>query len=184
MSLEFWFTSLVVVVLLPGTGVICTLAIVPHIAASSVGLAALPPASAALFAVVTCAGVASLLCMAISVLRKGGALSVGQERRRIAAVALVRTGIPRNILNPRPSFSFLAFLPPFMPAGAAQRALATLARAASLVALTFVVPVARGAFAARARACLIAEPAIVRWLKRGLAGGFATVGLRPALAGR
>ncbi|MEM8551908.1 MAG: LysE family transporter, partial [Pseudomonadota bacterium] len=76
MSLEFWITSLIVV-LMPGTGVIytlavglgggwrasvlaaagCTLGILPHIAASIVGLAAVLHASALAFEVVRILGV-------------------------------------------------------------------------------------------------------------------------------
>ncbi|MEM8665447.1 MAG: LysE family translocator, partial [Pseudomonadota bacterium] len=129
MSLEFWITSLIVV-LMPGTGVIytlavglgggwrasvyaatgCTFGIVPHIVASIVGLAALLHASAVAFEVVRILGVLYLLYMAISILRSGGTLEVGTERGQ-TAIAIIRRGFLLNILNPKLSLFFLAFLP-------------------------------------------------------------------------
>lgn len=201
-SIEFWLTSLVVV-LLPGTGVLytlavglgagwrasvlaafgCTLGIVPHITASILGLAALLHASALAFELIKYAGVAYLLYMAYMVVREGGSLSLALERKK-PALAIVRNGILLNILNPKLSLFFLAFLPQFVPVNAAAPTLTMLFLAAAFMALTFVVFVGYGACASAARAYVITKPAVVRWLRRGFAGAFAILGLQLAFAER
>ncbi|MEM1378823.1 MAG: LysE family translocator, partial [Pseudomonadota bacterium] len=130
MSWEFFVTSFIVV-LLPGTGVIytlaiglgrgfvpsiiaafgCTLGIVPHLIASIIGLAALLHASALAFQVIKYLGVLYLFYMASGILRDGGALDVEAKTTKVPAWRLVRDGIALNVLNPKLSIFFLAFLP-------------------------------------------------------------------------
>ncbi len=203
MTPEFLLTSLVVI-LLPGTGVLytlafglgrgwrasvlaalgCTLGILPHIAASIVGLAALLHASALAFQIVKYLGVAYLLYMAWSIVREGGALQVGENSAPMAARKIVVTGFLINILNPKLSLFFLAFLPQFVPASATAPTGTMLALAAVFMALTFVVFVGYGAFAAAARHYVISRPAVMRWLRYGFAGAFGALGLRLALSDR
>jgi len=200
---EFLLTSLVVI-LLPGTGVIytlafglgrgwrasvlaafgCTLGILPHIAASIAGLAALLHASALAFQIVKYAGVAYLLYMAWSVLRQGGALAVSETRAPVPAARIVANGVLLNILNPKLSLFFLAFLPQFVPAGADGATATMLGLAAVFMGLTFVVFVGYGAFASATRRYVVSRPSVMRWLARGFAGAFALLGLRLALAER
>ena len=203
MTLEFWLTSLIVV-LLPGTGVIytlavglgrgfrasvvaafgCTLGIVPHLVASIVGLAALLHASAVAFQAVKWAGVAYLFWMAWSVLRDGGTLDVEGRRDAVPAWRLVRDGIALNVLYPKLSVFFLAFLPQFVPTDAAAPTATLAALAGAFMAMTFVVFVGYGACAALARDYVVTRPAVMTWLKRFLAGAFGVLGLRLALAER
>jgi threonine/homoserine/homoserine lactone efflux protein len=115
MTLEFLLTSMIVV-LMPGTGVIytlssglfqgraasiaaafgCTLGILPHMAASMLGLAALLHASAVAFQVVKFAGVAYLLYLAWGVWRETGALRVtepeGAGGRSAGAIRVATRG--------------------------------------------------------------------------------------------
>ena len=201
LTLEYFLTSLIVV-LLPGTGVIytlafglargwrasvlaafgCTLGIIPHIAASVVGLAALLHASALAFQVVKYAGVAYLFYMAWGILRDGGTLDVSSERTSAGAWRIVRNGFLLNILNPKLSLFFLAFLPQFVPAGAANATATMLGLAAIFMLLTFVVFVGYGGFAAAARRHVISRPSVMRWMRRGFAGAFGVLGLRLALS--
>lgn len=203
MTVEFWITSLIVV-LMPGTGVIytlaiglgrgwrasvaaafgCTLGIVPHVAASIAGLAAILHTSAVLFQVVKILGVLYLLYMAWSVLREGGALSVDARREPASATRLVRDGILLNVLNPKLSLFFLAFLPQFVPANAPAPTLTALGLAALFMGLTFAVFVVYGALAAAARDKIMSRPVVMRWLRRTFAGAFGLLGLRLALADR
>ncbi|GGK21546.1 LysE family translocator [Salinarimonas ramus] len=203
MSLDYLLTSLIVI-LLPGTGVLytlayglgrgwrasvlaaigCTLGIVPHIAASIVGLAALLHTSALAFQIVKYLGVAYLLWMAFSMLREGGALEVSENKAPTPALKIVRNGFLLNILNPKLSLFFLAFLPQFVPAGTPNATLTMLGLALVFMALTFIVFVGYGAFASATRSYVIAKPRVVTWLKRGFAGAFGLLGLRLALAER
>src|SRR5690606_35093711 len=130
MSIEFLLTSLIVVVS-PGTSVLytlaaglsrgakagvlaafaCTLGILPHMAAAITGLAALLHTSAVAFQILKYLGVAYLLYMAWSTIKEHGALKVEEEAAPRSARQVVVSGILINILNPKLSIFFLAFLP-------------------------------------------------------------------------
>ena len=203
MSIEFLITS-IVVILLPGTGVLytlalglgrgfrasvaaafgCTLGILPAAVASIIGLAAVLHASALAFQIIKYLGVAYLFYMAWSILRDGGALDVPEDRSPKGHVRIAVNGMLLNVLNPKLSLFFLAFLPQFVPAQAAQATPALLMLAGAFMALTFVVFVGYGACAALARDYVISRPRTVLWLKRSFAATFGFLGLRLALAER
>ena len=203
MSLEFLLTSLVVV-LLPGTGVLytlasslaggfragffaafgCTLGIIPHIAMSIAGLAALLHASALAFQTVQYLGVLYLFYMAWGILRSGGTLDVSAKAAPASPLRIVASGFIVNILNPKLSLFFLAFLPQFVPANAAAPARDMLALALVFMGLTFAVFLVYAAFAAAARRHVIARPNVMLWLRRSFAGAFAVLGLKLAFASR
>ncbi len=203
MTIEYLATS-IIVILLPGTGVLytlayglgsgwrasvlaavgCTLGIVPHIAASVVGLAALLHASALAFQVVKYLGVAYLLYMAWGILRDGGALQVSGRGGSVSALRIIRNGFLLNILNPKLSLFFLAFLPQFVPAEVAGATSYMLGLAGIFMALTFIVFVGYGAFASATRRYVISRPRVMLWMRRGFAGAFGALGLRLALADR
>ena len=203
MTPEYLLTS-IIVILLPGTGVLytlaiglgkgwrasvwaalgCTLGIVPHIAASIAGLAALLHASALAFQIVKYLGVAYLFYMAWCVLRDGGALQVCERSAPISAARIVANGFLLNILNPKLSLFFLAFLPQFVPADTPDATSYMLGLAVTFMVLTFIVFVGYGAFASAARRYVISRPRVMLWLRRGFAGAFGALGLRLALSDR
>jgi len=204
-SAQFLVTALVVV-LVPGTGVLytiatglgrgsaasvwaaagCTLGIVPHLAAASLGLAALLHTSALLFQAVKVAGVAYLLWLAWQAVRSGGALAVqanpatGPATAR-AGLAIARRGALINILNPKLSIFFLALLPPFL-SGSPDAAQAEMALLGGIfMAMTFAVFVVYGAFAATARQMVLSSDRAMRWVNRSVALIFAALAGRLAL---
>ena len=203
MSLEFLLTS-IVVILLPGTGVLytlafglsrgwrasvlaalgCTLGILPHIAASIAGLAALLHTSALAFQVVKYLGVAYLFYMAWCVVRDGSSLQVSENTAPLPASKIILNGFLLNILNPKLSLFFLAFLPQFVPAGTSNATGYMLGLAASFMLLTFIVFVGYGGFASATRRYVISKPRVMLWLRRGFAGAFGALGLRLALSER
>lgn len=203
MSFEFLLTSMIVI-LLPGTGVIytlawglgqgmrasilaafgCTLGIIPHIAASIAGLAALLHTSAIAFQAVKYLGVVYLLYMAWSILREKGALEVSERKSAAPAARIILNGILLNILNPKLSLFFLAFLPQFIPAGEAAPTLIMLQLAAVFMLLTFIVFVFYGTFASLVRVHIITKPGILLWLRRSFAGAFTLLGLKLAFSER
>jgi threonine/homoserine/homoserine lactone efflux protein len=202
-SLEFLITSLIVVVA-PGTGVLytlatglsrgsrasifaafgCTLGIVPHMAAAILGLAALLHASAVAFHTFKYVGVAYLLYMAWNTLCERGALKVERELGARSAVQVAVTGVLINILNPKLSIFFLAFLPQFISAHESQPLARMLELSAVFMLMTFVVFVGYGLFAASLRDRVISRPRVMTWMRRTFAGAFVVLGLRLALAGR
>lgn len=191
-----------IVILLPGTGVIytlawglgrgfaasvvaafgCTLGILPHIAVSVGGLAALLHASPAVFQAVKYAGVVYLLYMAWSVARDSGPLQVQEKAGDLHAGRIVTEGFLINILNPKLSLFFLAFLPQFIPARSAAPKLRMLALGGLFMLLTFVVFVIYGYFASLARRYVLARPKVMQWLRYAFAAAFVALGLRLAMA--
>ena len=204
MTLEFLITSLVVI-LLPGTGVIytlalgiggglragllaafgCTLGIVPHILASVAGLAAVLHASALAFEALRTIGVAYLLFIAWSLLKESNTLDLGPEQAPAErALRIVRKGILTNILNPKLSLFFLAFLPQFVPANAPDASARMLVLGGVFMALTFLVFAIYAALAAGLRRQVLSRPGIMAWTQRGFAAALGVMGLRLALADR
>jgi threonine/homoserine/homoserine lactone efflux protein len=208
MSLSFLLTSLIVVVS-PGAGVLytlataltrgsragiaaafgCTLGILPAMLAAMLGLAAAMHASALAFAALKWCGVAYLLYMAWQALREQGALSVETklDAKKLDAKSgrrVIVTGFLVNILNPKLSIFFLAFLPQFIAAEEAHPLARMLELSATFMAMTFAVFVLYGLFAAAVRDRVVSRPRIMAWLRRAFAGGFALLGARLALAER
>jgi threonine/homoserine/homoserine lactone efflux protein len=203
MSLDFLLTSLIVVVS-PGTGVLftlatglsrgsrasvvaafgCTLGIVPHMAAAIMGLAALLHTSAIAFQTFKYVGVAYLLYMAWLTLKEHGPLKVEKEVSARSAAQVIVQAILINILNPKLSIFFFAFLPQFVSADEATPLLHMSELSAVFMLLTFVVFVGYGLFAAAIRDQVISRPRVLTWMRRAFAGAFGLLGAKLALADR
>jgi threonine/homoserine/homoserine lactone efflux protein len=202
-SIEFLITSFIVVVS-PGTGVLytlatglsrgsrasvvaafgCTIGIVPHMAAAILGLAALLHTSALAFQVFKYLGVAYLLYMAWSTLREHGVLSVEKETSVKSAAQTTVTAILINILNPKLSIFFLAFLPQFISTDEMHPLMRMLELSAVFMLMTFVVFVGYGLFAASIRDHVISRPRVLTWMRRSFAAAFGALGAKLAFADR
>jgi threonine/homoserine/homoserine lactone efflux protein len=202
-SVEFLITSFIVVVS-PGIGVLytmaaglsrgsrasvvaafgCTIGIVPHMAAAIMGLAALLHTSALAFQTVKYLGVAYLLYMAWSTLRERGALRVETKLGPGSAVEVTVNAVLINILNPKLSIFFLAFLPQFVSAEEPNPLAHMLALSGVFMLMTFVVFVGYGLFAASIRDHVISRPRVLIWMRRAFAGAFAALGAKLAFAER
>ncbi len=203
MSVEFLLTSLIIIVS-PGTGVLytlaigisrgsrasvvaafgCTLGIVPHMAAAIAGLAALLHASAVAFQIFKYTGVAYLLYMAWHALRERGALEIEKEIGRRSATQVIVTAILVNLLNPKLSIFFLAFLPQFVSGQESHPLARMLELSAMFMLMTFLVFVVYGLFAARVRDRIISRPRVLAWMRRTFAGAFVALGIKLAFAER
>ncbi|KJK43854.1 lysine transporter LysE [Lentzea aerocolonigenes] len=199
MSLAFLITTLIAVAT-PGTGVLytlsaglahgrkasvmaafgCTLGIVPHVLATVTGLAALLHASALAFQVVKYLGVAYLVYLAWMTLRDKSELVAEMGTATAAAPASARkivvSAVLINLLNPKLTIFFVAFLPQFAT-GFSQ--MVTLS--AVFMALTFAVFAVYGVFAASMRDRVLARPRVLVWLRRFFAASFAALGVKLAL---
>ncbi|TCL76040.1 LysE family translocator [Rhizobium sp. BK251] len=200
MTLDYLLTS-IVVILLPGTGVLytlahglsrgwhasilaafgCTLGILPHMAASLVGLAALLHTSALAFEILKYLGVVYMLYMAWSVWRDGGQLEVSAQAGHVPATRIVLDGLLLNVLNPKLSIFFLAFLPQFVPQDGGESS-HMLELAGIFMLLTFVIFLGYGAFASATRRYVIARPGVILWARRGFAAAFGLLGAKLALS--
>lgn len=203
MSVTFWITSLVIV-LTPGTGALytlgtglvrgpraavlaafaCTLGILPHLAAAITGLAALLHGSGLAFETVKYAGVVYLLWMAWHTWRETGSLRVPEDDGARSGWRVISTGIMINLLNPKLTIFFFAFLPQFVPAGSGQALWHMLGLSAIFMAMTFVVFVGYGMLAAALRERVLARPRLLERLRKAFAGCFAVLGARLALESR
>ncbi|HET9739123.1 MAG TPA: LysE family translocator [Solirubrobacteraceae bacterium] len=203
MSAEFLVTTLIVVAT-PGTGVLytlaaglargcrasvvaafgCTLGIVPHMLAAITGLAALLHTSAVAFQTLKYLGVAYLLYMAWSTLRERGALTVEEAGAPRSARKVIVSGVLINILNPKLTIFFFAFLPQFVDADAGSTLLRMVQLSAVFMLVTFVVFAIYGLFAAAVRRHVISRPGVMTWMRRVFAGSFVALGARLALTSR
>lgn len=203
MTPEFVLTTLVVVAS-PGTGVIytlaaglsrggraavvaafgCTLGIVPHIAAAMLGLAALLHTSALAFDVVKYAGVAYLLYMAWGAWQEHGSLRVDRAEDRRTALRVIIDGVLINILNPKLSIFFVAFLPQFVDAADPRPLLRMAELSGWFMLATFAVFCLYGTLAAALRGQVLVRPRVMAWVRRSFAAAFAGMAARLALAER
>lgn len=203
MSPEFLVTSLIVVAS-PGIGVLytvaaglsrgarasvvaafgCTLGIVPHLVAAVLGLTAILHASAVAFDALKYAGVAYLLFLAWRTLREEGALRVERDARDRSAGEVILSAVLVNLLNPKLSLFFFAFLPQFVSAGDAEPLLHMLGLSGVFMFMTFAVFVVYGIFAASVRRHVIGRPRVMTWIRRTFAAAFVALGARLALSSR
>ena len=201
MSVEFLLTSLVVV-LIPGTGVVytvssaigggwrpglfaaigCTLGIVPHILAAMLGLSAIMQAGSVVFEVVRWAGVAYLIFMGVSMIREGGTLQLDDhDDFSIGSMGVVvRRAILLNLLNPKLTMFFFAFLPQFLETPPGLLDLRLIWLGGVFMLMTFAVFAAYAYTSAAVRELVLGTPVVLRWFQRSL--GAILVGLAARLA--
>lgn len=203
MGIEFLITSLVVVIS-PGPGALltvaaglsggaraaavtalgCTLGIVPHLLAAVTGLAALLHASATAFDVLRYAGVAYLLYMGWATWRSPAALEVRADAPARSTGGRIAEAMLVNLLNPKLSLFFLTFLPQFFAPGEARPAERMAQLSLVFMAMTLVVFLGYGVFAARFRDQVLQRPGVLLWLRRGFAAAFVALGGKLALMQR
>ncbi|NIC04935.1 LysE family translocator [Billgrantia bachuensis] len=202
MTLEYLLTSLVVVAS-PGTGVLytlatglargmragvlaafgCTLGIVPHMLAAVTGLASLLHASATAFQLLKLLGVAYLLYIAWSVLRSRDTALPTTDQSPLPARQLIGSGVLLNLLNPKLTLFFFAFLPQFVDASEPPL-MPMLELSLAFMLMTFAVFIVYGVSAAAARQRVLARPQVLAWLRRSFAAGFLALAARLAITER
>ena len=198
-STEFLVTSLVVV-LMPGTGVIytvstglfrgwrasiaaalgCTAGIIPHLTASILGLSAILHTSAVAFQGVKYAGAIYLLYLAWSMWRETGAIQLNSKSTRKGIGQIVLRGFLINILNPKLSIFFLAFLPLFVSPKAASPTFELFLLSVVFMAMTFVIFIVYGICANGVSRHVARSPKRVAVLQRSFAAIFAVLGIKLA----
>ncbi len=204
-SPEFILTSLIVI-LIPGVGVVytvsttllhgrrpmvaaavgCTLGIVPHLVASILGLSVILHKSALLFQGLKWVGTLYLFYLAWSMWRdtEGFRLENSAEAKhtqpQITTRHIIQKGIFLNLLNPKLTLFFFAFLPLFI----APNATAPLAQMSLMsglfMVLTLLVFILYGLLAGSVRTYIVGSPHFVIWLRRSFAATFALLGLKLA----
>lgn len=203
MTWEFLLTSLIVIVS-PGTGVLytlaaglsrgsrasivaafgCTLGIVPHMAAAIMGVAALLHTSALAFQGFKYVGVAYLLYMAWNAIKQHGALRIEKSLGARSALRVTVHAILINLLNPKLSIFFFAFLPQFVTGNEPHPLSHMFVLSLMFMLLTFVVFVGYGLFAAAIRDHVISRPRVLTFMRYSFAAAFVALGVKLAFAER
>ncbi|WP_261718334.1 LysE family translocator [Streptomyces sp. FZ201] len=203
MSIAFLLTTLIIVAT-PGTGVVytlaaglshgrrasvvaafaCTLGILPHILATITGIAALLHASATAFQILKYAGVAYLLYMAWATLRDKEAITVDRATEPVSAGRTIVRGVLINLLNPKLTMFFFAFLPQFVDPANSGAVPRMLLLSAVFMLATFLVFALYGILAASVRDRVTSRPRVMAWLRRTFAGSFVALGAKLAFTAR
>lgn len=190
MSLEY-LIACVIVAIIPGPGVIytisvglthgakasliatlgCTLGIIPSALASAIGLAALFHTSAITLMILKCAGAAYLLYMAVTMLRDTTVVTFSKPQAPKIYKKIITHGILLNVLNPKLSIFFLAFLPQFMRSTPDQAMYETAHLAIIFMIVTLIIFSVYGLFASISRIWL-QNSALITWIRRGFSGVF------------
>ncbi|WP_315709638.1 LysE family translocator [Brenneria uluponensis] len=198
MTLDFLLTSLLVVIS-PGTGVLytmasglsqgarasviatvgCTLGAIPHLIAAISGLAILLYTHDVAFHILKYFGVIYLLYMAWGTLKEGATLQVNDNAEAVPAWRVVTSGILLNLLNPKLTLFFFAFLPQFITPG--RHATSDMIELGLIfIAMTFIVFMGYGFFAVSIRHHVISRPSILIWMRRSFAFAFVLLGIKLA----
>jgi threonine/homoserine/homoserine lactone efflux protein len=160
-----------------------TLGTIPHAVAALTGLAALLHASGVAFQAVKYAGVAYLLWMAVATWRDTGALHVDTDAAPTSVRSVLTTGITANLLNPKLTLFFVAFLPQFVPAGSSS-----LPRMAALsgvfMVMTFLTFAAYAVAAGALRDRVLSRPQLVARIRKVFAASFVALSARLAVQHR
>jgi threonine/homoserine/homoserine lactone efflux protein len=200
---QFLLTSLVVV-LVPGTGTLytistgitrdwragiaaafgCTLGIVPHLLASALGLSAIMNMGAQVFTVVKLAGAAYLLYLAWQMWRDTGTVSIERDRDNRGSASVAGRAVVLNLLNPKLTIFFLAFLPHFIDPAAGSSLSQFAGLSTVFMAMTFVIFCLYALVASAVRSAVGVTPGALRWLQRSFAVVFAGLAMELALTDR
>lgn len=198
---EFLLASLIVV-LIPGTGVIytittgltlkwrasiaaaigCTLGIVPHILASILGLSALLNMSAQVFSALKIAGAMYLLYLAWNMWREAGTLEINKKSTGSNITQIVIKAIAINLLNPKLTIFFFAFLPLFVSKDSASPTLEMVTLSAVFMGMTFLIFALYGILASGISAYLINSSRAVKRLQQAFAAAIAIFAVKLALS--
>ena len=202
-TVNFLLTSLIVV-LIPGTGVVytistgltlgkrasivaalgCTAGIVPHLVATVLGLSAVMHTSALAFQVLKYAGVAYLLYLAYATWRDKSAFALDTTPQHATTGSLIIKALLLNILNPKLTLFFLAFLPQFITHDGPAPLLQLLTLSGVFMAMTFGVFIIYGLLAHAFRQAVIESPRVQSWVRRSFAAAFASLAIDLALSDR
>jgi len=198
-TLEYIIAALVII-LIPGTGVIytvsiglvhnrlsmiyaalgCTLSITPHLLVSIIGLSALLNSNTVLFNTVRFLGVIYLLYMAFNLFIDKGVMQFIADEAKVANTSIMKSGFLVNCLNPKLSIFFLAFIPQFTSIDSDSSLLSMLILGIIFMLMTFIVFVLYGYFAIRLQQKFSQSNNMVKYIQKLFAVIFAILAYKMA----
>lgn len=202
-TIQFLITSLIVV-LIPGTGVVytisvgllqkskasvfaaigCTLGIVPHLIACFLGLSVIMHMSAQAFAIVKYAGCLYLVYLAMKTWRYAGMTAFAASKKGSSALGIIWRGVALNVLNPKLTLFFLSFLPQFIPARTGDANLIMLLLSGIFMVMTLLVFIIYGLLASTISAAVQKSKNVQKNIERGFAVIFAGLAIKLAIPER
>lgn len=197
-SLSFIITSLIVVAI-PGTGVLytlskglashkkdiilaavgCTLGIVPHLLAGVFGLSALLHTSAVLFSTIKYIGVAYLVYLGIGMIRSKG-FNVDVQTSSQTSFRIIGKAVLINLLNPKLTLFFLSFLPQFIESNSSNYQIQMMILSLLFMGITLIVFLVYGLLAHSFKRLFTESPQIMNRIQKGF--GLVFLGLAAKLA--
>jgi threonine/homoserine/homoserine lactone efflux protein len=198
---EFLLATLVVV-LIPGTGVVytittgltlkwraslaaaigCTLGIVPHILASILGLSAIMNMSAQVFSILKLAGALYLLYLAWNMWREAGTLEIHKKSTEASFAKIILKAIAINLLNPKLTIFFFAFLPLFVSKNSPSPTIEMILLSGVFMGITLIVFALYGILASGVSAYLTNSSQAVKRLQQAFALALAGFAVKLALS--
>ena len=199
-TVQFLITSLVIV-LIPGTGVVytistgllqkskasiyaaigCTLGIVPHLVACFLGLSTIMHLSAKVFIVIKYAGCLYLLYLAIKTWKYAGQTQFTASENKNNSLGIIWKGILLNILNPKLTLFFLSFLPQFIPVNATNTSQIMIVLSGIFMFMTLIVFIIYGILASTVSSFIQKSTSIMKNIERGFAVIFAGLAIKLAM---
>jgi threonine/homoserine/homoserine lactone efflux protein len=153
-----------------------------HLFCAAFGLAVILKTSTIAFMIVKFAGAAYLIFLAIKTLLSQDQVANQFSDNEKSKKSIFWQGIFINILNPKLSIFFLAFLPQFIDVNLASATSQTLLLGAIFMAMTIVIFICYGMFASLVRQKILNSPKILKAIKWCFASVFMALGVRLALS--
>ncbi|MDC7219969.1 MAG: LysE family translocator [Spirochaetales bacterium] len=195
----FLITALVVV-LIPGTGVIytvsnglsggkresllaalgCTLGIIPHLAAGILGISALLHTSARIFQIVKIIGVLYLVYLGVDLIRNRNLIQLDEEKGKGQALKIIGKGILLNLLNPKLTLFFLSFLPQFLTDSPLSYSVQMIGLSLIFMVMTLVVFILYGVLANSFKQFLLGSEKVMQRIQQSF--GVILIGFAAKLA--
>lgn len=153
-----------------------------HLFCAAFGLAIILKTSAIAFTVVKFAGAIYLIYLAIKTLASKEQIVNDLSDSGKTENSIFWKGIFINILNPKLSIFFLAFLPQFIDYNLTSTSSQTLMLGAIFMAMTIVIFIGYGLFASLLRQKVLSSPKLLKAIKWCFASIFMALGVRLALS--
>lgn len=186
MNIISFFISSLIIVLLPGTGVIytvsigltkgkkasviaafgCTAGIIPHLCLSIALSTFLLQMGNLAFHIVKIAGALYLLYLGIGMIASKSSLNFKHSQGDLSSLTIVRQGILINLLNPKLTIFFFSFLPQYISTSNQSYFLQCLMLGLAFMLLTLVVFIGYGILAGSAKILIEKSPHLTDILQK------------------
>ncbi len=197
-NISFLVTSLVVIII-PGTGVIytittslssnkqrailaafgCTLGIIPHITAAILGISAVMNTGAIIFKIIKIIGIIYLLYISLGLLRNKKLIEI-QDKDKENYINIIIKAVLINLLNPKLTLFFFSFLPQFIDINDENSKIKMISLGLIFMVLTFIIFCIYGLLANLFKKVLMKSPIILKRIEQSF--GILLIGFAGKLA--